>query len=88
MTRQELIEFGDKLQEMHQLAQRLSSSVWELRIFAMNLTEFFHQHDRIKAELENLKVWRSTHERARAGGDREGPEQVARCFDANGSEVD
>ena len=88
MTKQDVIDFSDKTQEIHKLSQTLSSMIWDMRLFSIGLTEFLHQHDRMKAELENLKLWRDAHERAGVGGDRKGTEPVAHSFDANGSEVD
>lgn len=88
MTRLEVAEFSDKLMRMQKLAEQISSVIWDLRTFADELVEVVHKQARLQEEIMNLKLWRDSHERARVGGDREGPEQVARCFDANGSEVD
>lgn len=88
MTVQEMTEFGDKLAQMQLLAERLSSVIWDMRAFSVRLVEVVHNQNRLQEEIMNLKLWKDSHERARAGRDREGPEQVARCFDANGSEVD
>jgi hypothetical protein len=86
MTREEMQEFGEKVVQMQQLAEKISSLLWDMRTFSVRLVEVVHNQSRLQDEIERVR--RAANERAGTVGDRKGPEPVACGFDANGSEVD